>query len=664
LNGFVDLEIVCADGPAIRCHRLVVCSAAKVVKVAVLAAASEEDDVTRVLLPDHSRASVAAFVADLYEQLSGGVPNYEHEVREVSEVLNEAVYDRQEDKRSENPAAVFYRTHCHGCRTSLNPYPSSTSNVTTIDLKCKVDLEDVLVGDDDEEDEDASPPEKRRRTSVKSEEEAKLDSKEDEANTASVDDSAGFLPNKREKTKKIKLHRGEKVPVEEMRRMVENCTGSFFPVRTNKNAFEPGKKKDRYCMKNENDFLVLCGVARCSKKKILLAKPLAWTAPKPEQLPEQLESVRRAFQLLYGHSDADVYFHPWMFSKQGLRQTMNHPVYKMQQDFLRKNEHTMTEELQKMLEGEELISMQERTAQTATLRFSDNSEHQLVLKKDLATEEFDGLALLMRQKRSICYSLRTVHVVEERQEEFCDLWMRLLFDTWRHSSVHIPKCDYFLDKYKEYAECMIVPQCVEKLLGHKASQEHHKQCTDCGQLFPYVTMKQIYAYRNHMQRHVWDNFKCDCGVTFSDKAQKRRHYQMVHDEKRKGQFKKCDQCCYVGRATWLERHMREFHRDYVCHICGKVSANKQCHRVHVRDHYPATCEICEVSFVGFWRLKVHRIREHRSPLNCDQCSQMFKTQILLREHVFRYHQVLEQERAADDAADDRGFQISHIMEDY
>ena len=49
----------------------------------------------------------------------------------------------------------------------------------------------------------------------------------------------------------------------------------------------------------------------------LTTRPLAWTAPKPEELPGQLENVRRAFQLLYGHSDADVYFHPWMFSKQG-----------------------------------------------------------------------------------------------------------------------------------------------------------------------------------------------------------------------------------------------------------------------------------------------------------------------------------------------------------
>ena len=73
---------------------------------------------------------------------------------------------------------------------------------------------------------------------------------------------------------------------------------------------------------------------------------------------------------------------------------------------------------------------------------------QVVLKADLGAEDFDGLALLMRQKRSLCYSLRTVNVCEERQEEFCDLWVPLLFDTWRHSSVHIPRCDYFLDKYK------------------------------------------------------------------------------------------------------------------------------------------------------------------------------------------------------------------------
>ena len=38
----------------------------------------------------------------------------------------------------------------------------------------------------------------------------------------------------------------------------------------------------------------------------------------------------------------------------------------------------------------------------------------------------------------------------------------------------------------------------------------------------------------------------------------------------------------------------EFHRDYVCHICGKVSANRQCHRVHVRDHFPARCDACDL----------------------------------------------------------------------
>ena len=53
---------------------------------------------------------------------------------------------------------------------------------------------------------------------------------------------------------------------------------------------------------------------------------------------------------------------------------------------------------------------------------------------------------------------------------------------------------------------------------------------------------------------MWENFSCDCDVTFADKAAKRRHYQLVHDEKRRGEFQKCDQYCYVGRAAWLERH--------------------------------------------------------------------------------------------------------------
>ena len=65
-----------------------------------------------------------------------------------------------------------------------------------------------------------------------------------------------------------------------------------------------------------------------------------------------------------------------MGCEQGLRQTMNHPIYKMQQDFLRRHEHVMEDELRKMLEGEELLSMQERTAVAATLRFDNNGEHQ------------------------------------------------------------------------------------------------------------------------------------------------------------------------------------------------------------------------------------------------------------------------------------------------
>ena len=43
------------------------------------------------------------------------------------------------------------------------------------------------------------------------------------------------------------------------------------------------------------------------------------------------------------------------------------------------------------------------------------------------------------------------------------------------------------------------------------------------------------------------------------------------------------------------------------------------------------------SFVGFWRLKVHRIREHRSPLNCEECGQLFKVLSHLRSKKLLYN---------------------------
>ena len=50
----------------------------------------------------------------------------------------------------------------------------------------------------------------------------------------------------------------------------------------------------------------------------------------------------------------------------------------------------MADDLSKMLEGEELLSMQERTAVAATLRFDNNGEHQVVLTALWIINGFDG----------------------------------------------------------------------------------------------------------------------------------------------------------------------------------------------------------------------------------------------------------------------------------
>ena len=117
----------------------------------------------------------------------------------------------------------------------------------TIDLKCKVDPGDIVM---DEEEEGPAKQKGKHSSEASSELCVKQEEASDDDNE---DNSKAFKARKREaaeaaaeaKAKRLKLPRGEKVPVEEMRRMVETCAGSFFPVRTNKNAFAPGKKKDR-----------------------------------------------------------------------------------------------------------------------------------------------------------------------------------------------------------------------------------------------------------------------------------------------------------------------------------------------------------------------------------------------------------------------------------
>ena len=244
-GAFCDLEIACKSAETVKCHRIVAASASPVLRSALKAVEDDisgDDGIASINLPDFSFSAVEAYVNAVYDALSGvssalQFRNTGPEVQELARFLTKEVTSERDTKV---PSLVSTSTaaRCQSCRTSLNPYPESTANLTVIDLKDNV-----------------SPPAPKV---------PKLEESGDDV----------LLPAKRDRRReqKLKLHRGEKVPVEEMRRMVENCSGSFFPVRTNKNAFEPGKKKDRYCMKNENDFLVLCGVARCSKKKVLLAR--------------------------------------------------------------------------------------------------------------------------------------------------------------------------------------------------------------------------------------------------------------------------------------------------------------------------------------------------------------------------------------------------------
>ena len=244
-GAFCDLEIVCESAGTVNCHRIVAAAASPVLKSALKTVEDEfnDDGTARINLPDFSVSAVEAYVNAVYDALSGvrstlDFQDASKEVRELALFLTKKVpYQNRRETQVSSLVSNSTAARCHSCRTSLNPYPESTANLTVIDLQEKV-----------------SPPA------------AKVPKLEHGADA--------LVPAKRDgrREQKLKLHRGEKVPVEEMRRMVENCSGSFFPVRTNKNAFEPGKKKDRYCMKNENDFLVLCGVARCSKKKVLLAR--------------------------------------------------------------------------------------------------------------------------------------------------------------------------------------------------------------------------------------------------------------------------------------------------------------------------------------------------------------------------------------------------------
>ena len=202
-----------------------------------------------------------------------------------------------------------------------------------------------------------------------------------------------------------------------------------------------------------------------------------------------------------------------------------------------------------------------------TLFLRANDYCSVELDSSLQIEDFDGLAILMHHYKRDAMYLRPLAIESDNVDAFVDHHMKLFFDIWLTSGSSIPKCVPLLEKYDEHEQWMLTQRCVPEILDSRAKETNTITCEVCGKLFPYTTGNERGNYKLHIDFHKYESAQCGCSIVFKSKKEAKRHH-LLHHSKR--DYVKCSQCHVVVQSKYLERHEREFHKDFICNDCGKV----------------------------------------------------------------------------------------------
>ncbi|KAL4400029.1 RNA polymerase II transcription regulator [Malassezia pachydermatis] len=185
----------------------------------------------------------------------------------------------------------------------------------------------------------------------------------------------------------------------------------------------------------------------------------------------------------------------------------------------------------------------------------------------------------------------------------------------------------------------------------------------------------LFSKRKHLRQHIRDvhadttnatlPYPCDvpgCDKRFATHA-KREHHRRVHDQSRYQCFLPHPAPPPPGHppytvdatlpswtfATWthLQRHQTLYHPP-TCAQCGRVFANRENLRRHMRTHDPSArwdsewvCPWngCDKVFQSHYALKTHisRVHENERPFVCDTCGERFGYKHLLARHIQARH---------------------------
>ncbi len=122
---------------------------------------------------------------------------------------------------------------------------------------------------------------------------------------------------------------------------------------------------------------------------------------------------------------------------------------------------------------------------------------------------------------------------------------------------HMKRCQGILDIYKEMEPLAELYNMAKEFLedsdGTKRTElaNEVRVCDVCGYSTQITSMRALHNFNSHYKKHFYNNYKCDCKVTWTNNSEKFDHVRLVHMTG----YTTCGTCGYVTKESQMANHM-------------------------------------------------------------------------------------------------------------
>ncbi len=606
-----DASLVCSDGEALKCHKLVLAAISPSLKVAM----DEEGD-SVVLLPDLPSNVVGAFLEDVYGASTGDKWVEAERMAELEAVSKALDVDRR----------------LWQCLNEV---------VVKKEEESMYDGDYAAPDDEDELDEKKvlpSKPRKRRGRPPKAVSEAKK---------AKTEDSEEVLDEGR-----LQMIMKEADSLNSLMCKVDRQQLTVKVV--------PNKQEEQFLksvLPTKNYFMAVLGLKKSAEGEIL-AKPFNWSCLDESNLLSAFQTYADALKAVLGFSNLELYGQQAVRVGMGLKRQGGSRRNKLKQDLAALSKEQLDEVLSRDDVAKAGLRGQNRSGQSD---LSHCREIKLTLVNNLELDDVTDLLVLrldegLRIVGHLCdFDAETDKARDALGQDYVRLFFKVFLTRSGHG--HAQVCPKLLKLFEYHMPLKLKFEVSREFLSDDSGSKRKgfikdEQCPDCGEVFPIRTTADKAKYGNHKRNHYFMNYQCDCPVTWADSLNaKRAHVMLVHLPGNE----QCPHCSYVAGPKAVASHIYSFHTDMTCEHCGAVLSGAERLNDHTQRAHPeqmseklkkrkspgGTCEYCGEHFTN---LRKHEMLMHtkKADIECPHCGITFKENKRLKMHVLNVHTPKEQ----------------------